>query len=380
LEGSPLVIVADGPTPPIAFGPGRIEPVGIRGMEGGSPLSTFDVTADPFQEITFVLGLRPGNGTSAIWPELKGLGWLPDVPKGSRPVVVHRLPELELRIATNGPLQEPGRPMEVDLFIGNAGQAGPFPAHGGDDGIILPEGLRYMDPSDQVRFELVNATGAVSTLLERNMTVPPPGGHVRTTCTIEGDLVVIGRSRLVASVSSGYGPAGGAGHHIRTSAELLVPPVTLLEVGPLEEVQTPSGVPGFRVQVSNPTARRALGAFLVLSNGRPEDGVPINDRLMVSVDGFERSPSVLPLPLKEGSYLLSISVMAFPSNAPTSAAGMVTLDVVVFEHDVVVTDEGDGPDGPDISDVTTSATVAGLAVLAVISGAALFRLQRKEGS
>ncbi len=373
----PLVLMADGPTPPIAFGPGRLEPVGLSGMDGGSIISSYNITLDPMKEVTYLFGFRPGNGTTSIWPEVRECGWLSEVPRSSRPLVLRRLPDPEVALDVDGPFAKPGGPIEVEVTVSNGGTSGPFTARSGD-GAMLPDGLRYLGPEHTLMLELENGSRAPLDLFNGPVDVPPPGESLRTVFALEDGLLTPGRYLLRARVGSGYDLMGLRGQSARARAELFVLPGAVLKAGPPKELLLPSRAPGFSVPISNQVPRTSWGTIVVLSNGRPEDGVVLSETLLIDIGPLEGSNAVLSMPLKEGSYLLSVSVMGFPSYARSSSDGMVRTDSLMFEHRVIADEEGPERHGPDPSDVTSSAIIAGGAVFVVLSVGAVFRLQGKD--
>jgi hypothetical protein len=377
IEG-PLVLMADGPTPPIAFGPGRLEPVGLRGMDGGSIISSFNMTLDPSKEVTYLFGLRPGNGTTTIWPEVRECGWLSEVPRSTRPIVLRRLPDSEVRIGLDGPLVRTGRPLTLDLMVTNDGTSGPFTDRPGDVGPLLADGLRYLEGSSSLSFELVSGSGAHLDLFSGPVVVRPPGGTVLSSYVIDAEDLPPGRYLLLARIGSGYDLMGQDGHGSRAGTEIYVLPDTVLKAGPPIELLLPSRAPGFSVPVSNPATRTSWGTMVVLSNGRPEDGVVLSENILIDIGPHDSPSAVLSLPLKEGSYLLSVSVMGFPADAISSIEGMVRTDTYMFEHHVLAGEDGPDNSGPDPADITTSAVVAGGAVFMVLSVGAIFRLQGKD--
>ncbi len=377
IEG-PLVLIADGPTPPAVFGPGRMEPIGLRGMEGGLIVSSFNITLDPLKEVTYMFGFRPGNGTTSLWPEVRQCGWLTEVPKSARPLVIKRLPEPEVRIGLDKPFLRPDDPIDVEVLVYNLGTSGPFAARVGGEVTMLPDGLDYLEPVHELRIDLVNGSGGPLGIYNGRVDVPPPGGSVRTTFALEERLQNPGRYLLRARVSSGYDTMGTDGQSARTMTELHVLPEVALTAGSPEELLLPSRTSGFSVPITSLAPRTSWGTIVVLSNGRPEDGVALSDHLLIGIGPHKSSNAVLSLPLKKGSYLLSISVLGFASDSLSSDEGMVRTDTLLFEHQVVDQDDGQEKQGPDPGDVTLSTIVAGGALFVVLTIGAVFKLQGKD--
>jgi hypothetical protein len=173
--------------------------------------------------------------------------------------------------------------------------------------------------------------------------------------------------------------AGTDGPIVSSAAtEQLVLPEGALTTGQPAATAQPSRPDTLDVPFENPSARTHWGTIVSVANGRQHDGLVLSERLVVSIAPMENQVQIHRPQLKEGSYLLSTSVLSFQPYSLTSDEGMTLFDTHLFEHHVVRADDGPSGDGPDRGDVTSAAIVSGAALFVVLCTGAAFRLERKE--